>query len=145
MKPCLRWAILISICPYGPIGAAEADAAFDGLWDMQLDCPSYQGKNGRVAEGYKLSFPVLIKNGTLEGEQLNPVPDASLRYRGLVDAKGRMSILAEGRSGNPRYTLGSSPSGSPYRYSLEGQLTATEGVARRLEDRPCDARFRKVQ
>lgn len=133
------------MCIPGYIRAAGGDVAFDGKWDMQLNCPSHQAKTGRVAEGYKISFPVSIKNGRLEGEQLDPVPDASLRYQGLVDANGRLTILAEGKSGNPRYTLGASPSGSPYRYSLEGQLTASDGVARRLEDRPCEARFRKVQ
>ncbi len=132
------------MCIPGYIRAADGGVAFDGKWDMQLNCPSHQAKNGRVAEGYKISFPVSIKNGRLEGEQLDPVPDASLRYQGSVDANGRLTILAEGKSGNPRYTLGASPSGSPYRYSLEGQLTASDGVARRLEDRPCEARFRKV-
>jgi hypothetical protein len=145
MNTPLCYGLTISILSHAQAWAADPVEAFDGQWDMQLVCPSHQAKSGRVAEGYKISFPVSIKNGRLEGEQLNPPPDAGLRYKGTVDAKGRLTILAEGRSGNPRFTLGASPSGSPYRYSLEGHLNASDGLARRLEDRPCDARFQKVQ
>jgi hypothetical protein len=117
---------------------------FDGQWDMQLLCPAHMSKAGRVADAYKISFPVTIKNSKLEGAVLNPAPNSGLRYSGTLDASGKILIAAEGFTGNPKNTLGNSPSGTPYKYSLEGNFTPTNGVARRIEDRPCEARFTRL-
>jgi hypothetical protein len=115
--------------------------AFDGLWDMQLLCPSHMSKNGRVADAYKISFPVTIKNGELAGSQLNAAPNAGLKYSGTLDAKGKVRISAEGFTGSPKNTLGNSPTGTPYRYTVEANFTTEKGIGTRIEDRPCEAQF----
>jgi len=120
--------------------APEISRAHDGRWSVFLACADTDHPKGS-ARGYTYNFTVQITDGQLEGRFDERVPPAFVHFAGRVLVDGTLSINADGLSGSPEATVGKIPRGTPYRYTMKGNLEANRGRADRVELRQCAAEF----
>jgi hypothetical protein len=116
--------------------------AHDGRWLVFLNCADTRDRTGGV-KGYIYNFAVEIVGGRLEGRFDESVPPAFVHFVGEVLPDGALFIKAGGLSGAPEATVGKVPKGTPYSYTMRGNLEASRGRAERVELRPCTAEFAK--
>jgi hypothetical protein len=62
---------------------------------------------------------------------------------GVIKKGGVVEINAHGRTGKPKYTVGTVQPGTTYSYRMRGKFTQSSGKATRIELRPCEAAFFK--
>ena len=117
--------------------------AHDGRWLVFLNCADTRDRTGGV-KGYVYNFAVEIVGGRIEGRFDESVPPAFVHFVGEVLPDGALFIKADGLSGAPEATVGKVPKGTPYSYTMRGNLEASRGTAERVELRPCIAEFAKL-
>ena len=122
-------------------GGATAQAAFDGTWQATVVCSDHQSASGMVAKGYTLVMDATVRQGWLDGQYGKPGSANSLRLSGAIQPDGQASLVAEGFTGNPQYSIDRVPSSSRYSYTLKSQFEARRGSGQRVEGRPCEAVF----
>ena len=139
-RSLLLCALFMSL-PCGAELASEIlSTAHDGRWSAFLSCADTNHPRGN-ARGYTYNVTVQITGGRLEGSFDERVPPAFVHFIGRVLVDGTLFIDVDGLSGSPDATVGKIPRGTPYRYTMKGQLEADRGRADRVELRPCTAEF----
>jgi caspase domain-containing protein len=114
-------------------------ARFDGTWTVTIDCP----RTPTGAEGYVKRFFVEVKDGVLRGQHGTDGQPNSLTLTGKIQPDGSAAINARGMTGNPRYTVGYAPKGTPYGYSATARFEDARGTGKKTDIRPCDLTFAK--
>jgi class 3 adenylate cyclase len=115
-----------------------ASAAFEGDWNVTITCPA-----GESAQGYRIEFPGRVKDGALRAVRgVEGSPD-SLRLEGDIKPDGSALLVAHGRTGDPKYSVGGVAASTPYSFTVKAQFEGSSGVGKRQEMRPCEVRFTK--
>jgi hypothetical protein len=127
-----------------PAQIAAPTTAFDGAWVVSVDCPDTKDSHGLV-KGYEFTFDVRIAGGLLDGRHGVEGQPASLHLTGEVRDGGVLEIRAQGISNASEYTVGRIAKGTPYSYTMIGQLDGSHGSAKRREVRPCSAQFSRAR
>ena len=122
---------------------AKASSKFDGHWSVVLVCDDVVNNKGALVKGYIYKFPVVVKQGRLEGQYGTLNAPASLQYFGMIQEDGTVEITATGRTGHPEYTVGRVAKDTSYGYTMRGNFKESSGSAVRTELRPCKATFSK--
>ena len=65
----------------------------------------------------------------------------SFTYEGTIQPDGRVTISANGLTGDATYNVHMVQRGVPYGYQFTAQSKGTHGRGRRREARPCDVDF----
>ena len=121
--------------------AAEASSAFDGNWDVILNCPPHDGEDD--AKGYTHRFSAEIHDGVLRGTHgLEGQPSWHL-LTGRVAPDGSAALRLEGIVGNPDYAINNATRGKPYAYRVRAMFESFSGTGQRMGRRACDFQFRK--
>ena len=115
-----------------------ASAAFDGDWNVMIVCPS-----GESAQGYRIAFPGRVKDGALRAVRGAEGSPDSLRMEGEIKPDGSALLVAHGRTGDPKYSVGGVAASTPYSFTVKAQFDGSSGVGKRQEMRPCEVRFTK--
>ena len=116
----------------------KASSAFDGDWNVMIVCPA-----GESARGYRIEFPGRVKDGTLHAVRGAEGSPDSLRMEGEIKPDGSALFVANGRTGDPKYSVGGVVSSTPYMFTVKAQFDGSSGIGKRQELRPCDVRFAK--
>jgi len=114
---------------------------FDGNWTVTLAC-------NRTIDGglpYSYRFPAEVKGGAIHGEHGVAGQPAYLVIDGRIGADGEATMLADGLTNAPNYTLGRVPPGQPYTYRIKAHFGDTHGSGTRLSGggRSCTLDFVK--
>ncbi|CAN5493361.1 caspase family protein [soil metagenome] len=115
-------------------------SSFDGQWSVALVCEDAQDRN-KLVKGYKMNFPLEVRQGQMRGQAGAAGKAASLVMTGSIQADGTADIAVNGLSGNPDNVFGHINPGTPYSYHMRGSFTSASGKASRIELRPCVANF----
>jgi hypothetical protein len=115
-----------------------ASAAFDGDWNVTIACPA-----GESAQGYRIAFPGRVKDGALRAVRGAEGSPDSLRMEGEIKPDGSALLIAHGRTGDPKYSVGGVAASTPYSFTVKAQFEGSSGVGKRQEMRPCEVRFTK--
>ena len=129
-------AILLAV---GAAGAALAASAFDGAWNVELNCPAYG-----EGEGFVWRFPAQVRGGHLSGKWVSS--SDSINYgvlTGNIGPSGDALLTMNGRTGPSKYTINSEAPHTTFHYTASAHFDAASGSGKRLEQRPCDLRFSK--
>jgi hypothetical protein len=133
-----RAALLLSLALL-PAQPALAQGAFDGTWNVTVNCPPAGN-----AAGYVLRFPAQVAAGRLLGDYSDQRDGASLRLEGTINADGTALLRAEGITGSPTNTIGQVARGTPYRYTANARFSGRSGEGQRIQTRPCTLTFAKA-
>ncbi|MEP7181844.1 MAG: adenylate/guanylate cyclase domain-containing protein [Betaproteobacteria bacterium] len=117
--------------------AAAANTAFDGTWSVTVVCPV--AADG--AAGYRLEFVAQVTAGHLLAVHGTEGNQDSLRVAGDIRPDGSALLIARGRTGDPKYSVGRVQTGSPYGYRVGVRFEGSTGTGKRLEGRTCDLSF----
>jgi len=116
-----------------------ARGALDGIWEVTQTCaPS------KDANGYKSTFNGRVQDGRLTASRGDPGKPGYLKLEGSVGLDGASKIRADGLSADPSLTVGRFPPGRPYTFTISARFDPTSGSGSRLEVRPCDFAFKKI-
>ncbi|MGO9993259.1 MAG: caspase domain-containing protein [Steroidobacteraceae bacterium] len=128
------------VTPLASAPVHSAVTAFDGVWNVDLVCPT-EG----VAGGYSFHFAAQVSGGALHGQYGALGEPGSLTIDGLINAEGVGVITASGRTGRKEHNVQSAKSaapGTPYTYSIEAHFSAAQGTGSRLDGlRTCTYTF----
>jgi hypothetical protein len=118
-----------------------APAKFDGIWIITEVCPAVSG-----ALGYAKSVAVQVSGGVFHGELgVKGKPD-SLSLDGKIAMDGNVSGNASGLTGDKSYSLGGANPGTPYTFSIQGQIAGISGTGKRTNSgRNCNFGFVKQE
>lgn len=116
------------------------DSRFDGQWAVTVTCDDTRDK-GALIQGYTLTFPGEVTNGTLIAQHGKIGESSSLRLSGVIKPDGTTEISASGLTGKPEFSMGRIQPSTPYAYRMRGAFTESSGTATRIELRPCRATF----
>lgn len=135
--------ITINVQPTAPPPEPEhVSRRFDGLWNVDLVCPS-EG----VAGGYTFHFPAQISHGVIHGEYGTLGEPASLLIEGQIDEKGVGLLKAAGRTGRRENNIQSfktADPGTPYKYPIMAKFEDSVGTGSRADGlRTCNYTFRR--
>lgn len=125
-----------------PTASLAPSNAFDGRWAVSLVCEDAT-INNKPVKGYIYNFFADIKDGQLSAQKGQIGQPSSLTMVGTVLADGKVDINASGLTGNPDAASGYLPSGTRYSYRMHGTFTQSNGKAKRIDLRPCEAVFFK--
>jgi hypothetical protein len=121
-------------------GAAPAaqPSPFDGAWNAVLACPN--SADGR-ALAFSFAFDAVVKDGLLHGERGVAGEPGWLRLDGPIAADGSASLVAEGVTNIPRYTIDNVPKGTRYKHAVEARFDQKHGAGSWITIRTCDFTF----
>lgn len=118
-------------------GTAGAASAFDGEWNVALNCST--SPDGAL--GYTFYFPARVTGGVLKGEHGTSGQPAWLSLEGRIGPDGSATLLARGLTNRPVYTMGRVSTGTPYFYHVNARFDARHGTGQRVEGRECTYTF----
>jgi hypothetical protein len=135
--------ITINVAPTGPAEEREEfSPRFDGLWNVDLVCPT-EG----VAGGYTFHFPAQVSHGVIRGEYGTQGEPGSLRIEGQIHRDGLGVLDAAGRTGRREHNIQSFKSadpGTPYKYPITVRFEDSAGTGSRADGlRTCNYTFRR--
>jgi hypothetical protein len=119
--------------------ALAAAGPFDGMWTVEVDCPSV----GDV-EGYNWSFPAEASSGFMSGLYRSPTNSAMGHIAGRIRPDGGALMTMFGRTGPEQRAVGHERSGTPFRYTVDAHFDARGGSGRRNEARACALMFNRA-
>jgi len=112
-------------------------ARFDGTWNVTILCPAHN-----AAAGYTMRLRAEVKAGVLNGQHGVPGQPDSMTLTGKISADGTASIAARGKTGDPKFSLGSEAPGFPYAYPASVRFEGSRGTGNRTDTlRPCSLTF----
>jgi len=135
--------ITINVAPTGTgSNPEEFSRRFDGLWNVDLVCPT-EG----VAGGYTFHFPAQISHGVIHGEYGTQGEPGSLMIEGQINGEGLGLLKAAGRTGRREHNVESfknADPGTPYKYPITARFEDTAGTGSRADGlRTCNYTFRR--
>ena len=135
--------ITINVAPTAPAEEREEfSPRFDGLWNVDLVCPT-EG----VAGGYTFHFPAQVSRGVIRGEYGTQGEPGSLRIEGQIHGDGLGVLNAAGRTGRREHNIQSFKSadpGTPYKYPITVRFENSAGTGSRADGlRTCNYTFRR--
>jgi hypothetical protein len=122
-----------------PVDPALAAGPFDGIWTVEVDCPSV----GDV-EGYNWRFPAEVSSGFLSGLYRSATNSAMGHITGRIRPDGAALLTMFGRTGPEQRAVGHERSGTPFRYTVDAHFDARGGSGKRNEQRPCALTFNRA-
>jgi hypothetical protein len=117
---------------------APGPTRYDGIWNVTIACPPHE-----TANGYKMRFPVEVKDGVLSGQYGTDGQPSSVTLKGKIQPDGKATVDARGVTGDPNRTVGRVSRGSNYSYSVDARFDDARGIGERVETRPCTLTFVK--
>src|SRR6185295_3559459 len=75
-----------------------------------------------AATGYKMRFPVEVKDGVLSGQYGTEGQPSSVTLKGRIQPDGQAIVDARGVTGDPNRTVGRVSRGSTYSYSVDARF-----------------------
>lgn len=126
------------LAPAADGARASGTKAFDGNWDVTLNCPA-SGK----AQGFTRALAATVTNGVFHAEGQNPGGSNRLEIDGQIPADGKTTLSARGTTGASAYTLNNLAPGSPYAFTIDAQFERSRGSGKRNEARACNLVFVK--
>jgi hypothetical protein len=124
---------------FGPVEPAiAAGGPFDGIWTVEVDCPSV----GDV-EGYTWSFPAEVSSGFMSGLYRSETSSAMGHITGRIRPDGEALLTMFGRTGPVQREIAHQRSGTPFRYAVDAHFDGNGGSGKRTERRPCALTFSK--
>ena len=123
----------------GRLPRAAAASAFDGTWNVEVNCPDV----GDV-QGYDWRFQAQVSSGVLSGEYHSPVNEAMGRLSGRIRPDGVALLTLVGRTGPVKVAIGHPRPGTPFRYTANVHFDEHSGFGQRNERRACTLRFDKA-
>jgi hypothetical protein len=135
--------ITINVAPTTPGSKSEEfSPRFDGLWNVDLVCPT-EG----VAGGYTFHFPAQVSHGVIHGEYGTQGEPGSLKIEGQIDGEGLGVLKAAGRTGRREHNVQSfkdAEPGTPYKYPITARFEDSVGTGNRADGlRTCTYTFRR--
>ncbi len=118
---------------------ARAAGSFDGIWNVTLTCPA--APDG--AWGYTFRFPAQVQENVLHGEHGEKDQGGWLRLDGKIEPDGSATLVAQGLTNAPAYTVGRVDKKTPYTYEVSAHFDAASGSGSRTTRRRCDLVFVK--
>src|ERR1700730_11644236 len=95
-----------------PVDRGIAAGPFDGIWTVEVDCPSV----GDV-EGYTWRFPAEVSSGFMSGLYRSETSSAMGHITGRIHPDGGALLTMFGRTGPGNVVH--QRSGSPFKYTVE--------------------------
>ncbi|WP_433996814.1 hypothetical protein [Bradyrhizobium liaoningense] len=83
-----------ALAPASDAARASGTKAFDGNWDVTLNCPA-SGK----AQGFTRALAATVTNGVFHAEGQNPGGSNRLEIDGQIPADGKTTLSARGTTG----------------------------------------------
>ena len=109
----------------------------DGTWNIDLGCEA----KGDDVRGWSRRIKGTVDNGVMHAEAGTRGQPEWLSMDGLIEPDGHALLTVRGLRGNPESDLYHRPSGTAYKYMIEGRFTDTRGAASRMTERQCTATF----
>jgi len=117
------------------VAQSQGAAPFDGTWKVSVVSPDNRDATGMVARCYRLQFAAHVKNGILHGEQGSQGRPSSLVIDGKIQPDGSADLSVRGVTGDAKYNLGHTNSGTPYNYEVKAHFDGSRGTGTRLGGR----------
>lgn len=121
------------------VSRAADKGHFDGSWDTTVSCSNTQG-----AQGYSYRFSSVVKESVLHGERGTKGQPGWLQLDGKITSDGVGKFYANGLVGAPEAAVGHRPAGSDFAYHVDAKFSGESGTGKRVEGRPCELTFAKV-
>ena len=118
-----------------PVDRALAAGPFDGMWTVEVDCPSV----GDV-EGYNWRFPAEVSSGFMSGLYRSATNSAMGHITGRIRPDGGALLTMFGRTGPVQIAIGHERPGTSFRYTVD----ARGGSGKRNEQRACALTFNRA-
>jgi hypothetical protein len=122
-----------------PVDRALAAGPFDGMWTVEVDCPSV----GDV-EGYDWRFPAEVSSGFMSGLYRSATNSAMGHITGRIRPDGGALLTMFGRTGSAQIAIGHERPGTPFRYTVDARFDARGGSGKRNEQRACALTFNRA-
>ena len=122
-----------------PVDRALAAGPFDGIWTVEVDCPSV----GDV-EGYDWRFPAEVSSGFMSGLYRSATNSAMGHITGRIRPDGGALLTMFGRTGPVQIVIGHERPGTPFRYTVDAHFDARGGSGKRNEQRACALTFNRA-
>jgi hypothetical protein len=136
MTAALALAVFdLALLPARPGLAAQA---FDGAWNVEVDCPDV----GDV-RGYNWRFQTQVTSGVVTGSYHSPTNEAMGELSGRIRPDGEALLTLVGRTGPVPMSIGHVLPGTPFRYTANVRFDARSGFGKRNERRACTLTFTK--
>jgi hypothetical protein len=132
------FGLALALPPAGR-GFAAGAGPFDGMWNVEVDCPDV----GDV-RGYNWRFTAEVSGGVLSGHYQSPTTSGMGNLSGRIRPDGQATLTMVGRTGPEEMTLYHERAGSPIRYTATVHFDAHSGSGMRNERRACALRFTKA-
>jgi hypothetical protein len=136
----ILWCVGLYILLPASAAPASAAGAFDGSWQVAVDCAS--SPDG--AKGYRWVFPATVRDGEFVGVYNAPNSVPSGRLTGRIGQDGSAVLTMTGRAGDPAYNLNHASGGTPIHYSVTARFGRTGGSGSRNEQRSCGLVFTRL-
>jgi hypothetical protein len=120
-------------------GLAAGAGPFDGMWTVEVDCPSV----GDV-EGYNWRFPAEVSSGFMSGLYRSATNSAMGHITGRIRPDGGALLSMFGRTGPEQRAVGHERAGTPFRYTVDAHFDARGGSGKRNEQRACALTFNRA-
>jgi hypothetical protein len=125
---------------FAPLERALAAAGpFDGIWTVEVDCPSV----GDV-EGYSWRFPAEVSSGFMSGLYRSATNSAMGHITGRIHPDGEALLTMFGRTGPEQFASGHERAGTPFRYTVDAHFDGSSGSGKRNERRACALTFNRA-
>ena len=79
----------------------------------------------------------VVPDGNFQGQHGSDGKPDSLALNGNIQPDGSVALYAQGLTGDPRFTPGKVPPGSPIAYHIQVKFDGSSGARSRTEQRPC--------
>jgi len=132
-------AVATTAAAAAPAAGANTASAFDGNWAVTIVCAAAKG-----AQGYRIEFAGQVRNGRRRATRGAEGAPESLVMEGDIQADGNAQFIVNGRTGDARFTVGSTAANTPYTYTVKAKFDGANGVGTRQQLRPCDVLFAKL-
>ena len=132
-------AAAIGVAALAPVDRALAAGPFDGIWTVEVDCPSV----GDV-EGHNWRFPAEVSSGFMSGLYRSATNSAMGHITGRIRPDGGALLTMFGRTGPVQIAIGHERTGTPFRYTVDAHFDARGGSGKRNEQRACALTFNRA-
>ena len=124
---------------FAPVERARAGGPFDGIWTVEVDCPSV----GDV-EGYDWRFAAEVSSGIMSSLYRSATNSAMGHITGRIRPDGGALLTMFGRTGLEQRAVGHERPGTPFRYTVDTHFDARGGSGKRNEQRACALTFNRA-
>ncbi|MEI7637764.1 MAG: FlgO family outer membrane protein [Syntrophus sp. (in: bacteria)] len=122
---------------HGAAGRSDV-GRFDGTWDVIIACSPHEG-----ALGYTYQLTSSVKDGVFHGQHGTDGIGPCLTLNGKINPDGSAVIMANGLTGNPKYSINNVSRSKPYSYHIDAIFTDSRGTGKRIQTRSCNLTFLK--